>query len=174
MRVCPTNGLQPCVFEAGLNGIWTPKLVPRIGGCEKNCNMCGQVCPTSAIRRLGLEEKTFARMGTAVVDRRRCIAWEQDKSCLICDEACPFDAITIASVPGELVNGPVVDEQICVGCGLCEARCPIEGPAAIQVWSIGEERRRTGSYITAQKRSWRECGSEKTEELPSGFILDDN
>ncbi|UCG44380.1 MAG: 4Fe-4S binding protein [candidate division WOR-3 bacterium] len=174
MKVCPTNGLQPCLFEAGLNGLWTPKLVPRIGGCEKNCNMCGQVCPTSAIRRLGLEEKTFARMGTAVVDRRRCIAWEQDKSCLICDEACPFDAITIAGVPGEQVNGPVVDEEICVGCGLCEARCPIEGPSAIQVWSIGEERKRTGSYITAQKRSRRECGSQKTEELPSGFILDDN
>jgi ferredoxin len=36
MKVCPTNGLQPCVAEAGLTGLWTPRLVPRIGGCEKN------------------------------------------------------------------------------------------------------------------------------------------
>lgn len=174
MKVCPTNGLQPCVFEAGLNGLWTPKLVPRIGGCEKNCNMCGQVCPTSAIRRLGLEEKTFARMGTAVVDKMRCIAWADDKHCLICDEACPFDAIAAISEPGGLALKPKVDDRICVGCGLCEARCPIEGPGAIQVWSIGEERKRAGSYVTEEKRSLRECGSEKPEELPSGFILDDN
>jgi hypothetical protein len=42
------------------------------------------------------------------------------------------------------------------------------------VWSIGEERRRTGSYITERKRSLRECGEAKPEEIPSGFILDEN
>ena len=31
MKVCPTGGLQPALAEAGLEGIWTPRLVPRIG-----------------------------------------------------------------------------------------------------------------------------------------------
>ena len=173
MKVCPTNGLQPCVFEAGINGLWTPRLVPKIGGCEKNCNMCGHVCPTSAIRKLDLEEKTYAKVGTAVIDRSRCIAWEQDKVCLICDEACPYNAISSLNetVHDVTLLRPFVDERICTGCGLCEARCPIEGPAAIEVYSIGEERKRTGSYITEEKVQLRAC-EEKEEDIPSGFILE--
>jgi len=175
MKACPTGCLQPTVFEAGVAGLWTPRAVARLGGCEKNCNTCGQVCPTGAIRKLGLEEKTYARMGTAVVDRARCIAWEQDKHCLICDEICPYDAI--AAVPDPEGRGtalrPEVDERICIGCGLCESRCPVDGPAAIQVFSINEERVRTGSYITEEKRSLRGCGQSKPEEIPSGFILEE-
>ena len=173
MKVCPTNGLQPCILEAGLNGLWTPRLAARIGGCEKNCNMCGQVCPTSAIRKLPLEEKTYVKMGTAVIDRSRCIAWEQDKVCLICDEACPYNAISSLNetIRETTLLRPFVDERICTGCGLCEARCPIEGRAAIEIFSIGEERKRHGSYITEEKVRLRAC-EEKVEDIPSGFIID--
>ena len=174
LKVCPTNGLQPCVLDAGIDGLWTPRLAARIGGCEKNCSMCGQVCPTGAIRRLDPEEKTYARMGTAVIDRARCIAWEQDRICLICDEACPYDAIGSLSetVRGVTLPRPFVDEAICTGCGLCEARCPIEGRAAIEVFPIGEERTRTGSYITEEKVRQRACAARE-ETLPAGLITDD-
>ncbi|HEC77624.1 MAG TPA: 4Fe-4S dicluster domain-containing protein [candidate division WOR-3 bacterium] len=173
MKVCPTNGLQPCILEAGINGIWTPKLVPRIGGCEKNCNMCGSVCPTGAIRRLSSEEKTFVKIGTAVIDKNRCIAWEQDKVCLICDEACPYNAISSLNetIHNKTLLRPFVDERLCTGCGLCESRCPIEGPAAIRVFSIGEERKRSGTYITEEKIRLRAC-QEKKEDIPSGFITE--
>jgi polyferredoxin len=46
MKVCPTGGLQPTLTEAGLEGLWTPMLVPRIGYCDYMCNLCGNVCPT--------------------------------------------------------------------------------------------------------------------------------
>lgn len=173
MKTCPTNGLQPCILEAGVNGLWTPRLVSRIGGCENNCNMCGQVCPTSAIRKLPLEEKTYVKMGTAVIDRARCIAWEQDKVCLICDEACPYNAINSLNetIHGTTLLRPFVDERICTGCGLCEARCPIEGRSAVEIYSIGEERKHHGSYITEEKVNLRAC-EEKVEDIPSGFIID--
>ncbi|MBE0432129.1 4Fe-4S binding protein [candidate division WOR-3 bacterium] len=173
MKVCPTNGLQPCVLEAGIGGLWTPRLAARIGGCEKNCSMCGQVCPTGAIRKLDPEEKTYAKMGTAVIDRTRCIAWEQDRVCLICDEACPYGAISSLSetIRGTTLLRPFIDEQICTGCGLCEARCPIEGRAAIEIFSIGEERMRYDPYITEEKIRRRAC-EEKEEDLPAGFITD--
>jgi len=174
MKVCPTNGLQPCILEAGINGLWTPKLVSRIGGCEKNCNKCGQICPTSAIRKLSLEEKSYAKIGTAVIDRSRCIAWEQDKVCLICDEICPYNAISSLNetIRETTLLRPFVDERICTGCGLCESRCPIEGQAAIQVFSIGEERITKGSYITDEKTRLRES-EEKLEDIPSGFIIEE-
>jgi formate hydrogenlyase subunit 6/NADH:ubiquinone oxidoreductase subunit I len=173
MKVCPTNGLQPSIFESGINGLWTPRLIPRIGGCEKNCTMCGQVCPTNAIRNLPLEEKTYVKIGTAAIDRSRCIAWEQDKICLICDEACPYDAIISRNetIQGTMLLRPFIDEHICTGCGLCEERCPIDGASAIQIYSIGEERKRTGSYITAEKKRFRSC-LDKQEDIPSGFITE--
>jgi formate hydrogenlyase subunit 6/NADH:ubiquinone oxidoreductase subunit I len=176
MKACPTGALQPSLLESGVNGLWSPRVVPRVGGCEKNCNLCGQVCPTMAIRRLPLEEKSYARIGTAVIDRGRCIAWEQDRVCLVCDEACQYNAIGAynETIRGTSLLRPFVDERICVGCGLCESRCPIDGPAAIQVHSFGEERKRTGSYKTEEKARLRTCGERAgSEDIPSGFILDD-
>jgi ferredoxin len=100
MRVCPTNIIQPATLEAGLEGLWTPLLNFRVGtsGCQLNCIACGNVCPTSAIRPLSLDEKLgrggFAergpvRMGTAFMDRGRCLPWAMDVPCIVCQENCP-------------------------------------------------------------------------------------
>jgi polyferredoxin len=100
MRICPGNIIQPALLEAGIEGLWTPAVNYRIGvsGCLPNCIACGQVCPTAAIRALSLEEKQglgeFAargpiRMGTAFVDRGRCLPWALDRPCLVCHELCP-------------------------------------------------------------------------------------
>jgi formate hydrogenlyase subunit 6/NADH:ubiquinone oxidoreductase subunit I len=100
MRICPTNIIQPALFEAGVQGLWTPAVNFRIsrGGCLLNCIACGQICPTAAIRSLSLEEKqgvgAFAdqgpiRLGTAFVDRSRCLPWAMDRPCLVCQEVCP-------------------------------------------------------------------------------------
>jgi len=100
MRVCPTNVLQPAGVEGGLEGLWTPVLNNRIGssGCQWNCVACGQVCPTSAIRPITLAEKKGLgeftekgpiKLGTAFVDRNRCLPWAMDKPCIVCEENCP-------------------------------------------------------------------------------------
>jgi|YelNatPaOPRAMG01_1025707.scaffolds.fasta_scaffold05129_11 polyferredoxin len=100
MRVCPANIIQPALLEAGIQGVWTPALNYRLGrsGCQLNCVACGQVCPTAALRPLSLDEKLgqgdFAsqgpvRLGTAFVDRNRCLPWAMDRPCLVCHELCP-------------------------------------------------------------------------------------
>lgn len=100
MRVCPTNIIQPAMFEAGIQGLWTPAISYRLGrsGCQINCIACGQACPTAAIRPISLEEKLglgdFSaagplRLGTAFVDRGRCLPWAMDRPCLVCHEVCP-------------------------------------------------------------------------------------
>jgi polyferredoxin/ferredoxin len=100
MRICPTNVIQPAGLEDGLEGLWTPVLNNRIGssGCQMNCVACSQVCPTAAIRPITLDEKLgigeFAKsgpikLGTAFVDRNRCLPWAMDKPCLVCHEVCP-------------------------------------------------------------------------------------
>lgn len=37
-------------------------------------------------------------------------------------------------------NRPYVLEEKCIGCGLCERECPVEGEAAIIVTNKGEKR----------------------------------
>ena len=100
MRVCPTNVIQLGGLDGGLENLWTPALNNRIGssGCQLNCVACGQMCPTSAIRPITLAEKLgideFARvgpikLGTAFLDRNRCLPWTMDKPCIVCQENCP-------------------------------------------------------------------------------------
>ncbi len=230
MRVCPTNVIQPAALQAGVEGIWTPVLDFKIGtsGCQLNCVACGHVCPTAAIRPLFLDEKLGrgkwsekgpVRIGTAFVDRGRCLPWAMDRPCIVCQENCPvspkairtepvlrqvgggpfavyragadfveadFSAAAadgrpygsgdyyclpekgkparIVSVgPGRLqiaqadswtpapakgtavqiavrLQQPRVDPDRCIGCGICEHECPVQGLRAIRVTAENETR----------------------------------
>ncbi|MBD3315493.1 MAG: 4Fe-4S binding protein [Chitinivibrionales bacterium] len=154
LKACPTNAIQPCTFADGAHRLFTPKIVARVGGCEETCHLCGHVCPTGAIRKLSYEEKRFVKIGTAVIDRRRCLAWEQNKECVVCDEVCPYNAITTHFL--ETTTGPfrvpVVDEDLCLGCGMCEHHCPIFDKAAIVVYKFGEQRKSSGPYVSEWKK----------------------
>jgi MauM/NapG family ferredoxin protein len=140
IRVCPTGGLQPAITESGLTGLWTPVLVPRIGHCEYSCNACGQICPTRAIRPLSLEVKHATVIGCAAIDTSRCIAWGERQACIVCQEVCPLPEKAIILEDGLDINGrplklPRVVAQRCIGCGTCEKKCPVAGPAAIRVFT---------------------------------------
>jgi len=141
MKVCVTNGLQPVMLESGWQGLWTPLLVPEIGYCEYNCHLCGQVCPTGAIPRLSREEKKQARLGLARVDHALCLAWAHKKQCIVCEEHCPVAdkaiKLDIARIDGHDVYRPVVDAALCVGCGICQNKCPVSPQRAIRVEAAG-------------------------------------
>jgi polyferredoxin len=144
MRACPTSALQPAVTEAGLEGLWTPVLTPRLGYCDYSCNACGQVCPVQAIPPLGLEDKREQIIGLAYIDQDRCIPWADNQDCIVCEEMCPVPdkAIRLEPVEVQTANGepvsvqrPHVIRERCIGCGICEYKCPLEGPAAISIYA---------------------------------------
>ncbi len=173
MKTCKTNGLEPAGLECGFDGLWTPHLVSRHGPCEDKCNMCGYVCPTQAIRALPLPEKQFVKMGTAVIDRYRCLAWEQDKLCLICSEICPIhaiDSMVVDNYKGPFKRPFVIDDK-CIGCGYCEKACPVQGRSAIEVYSIGENRIKNGSYITEKKKALRAVKESTAENSISAETM---
>ncbi|GAB7082076.1 4Fe-4S binding protein [Megalodesulfovibrio paquesii] len=147
MTVCPTNTLQPLGTQAGAAGLFSPVLTPRRGPCEPDCARCGQVCPTQALRPLPLPEKQAVKVGTARVRRQRCLAWEENKACLVCDEVCPYDAIELVRQPGLAVAVPVVHEERCAGCGYCEFHCPVRAERAIAVEPAAAVRLEQGSYL---------------------------
>jgi MauM/NapG family ferredoxin protein len=175
MKSCLTNTLQPCLWESGFSGLWTPKMDLRLAPCEQNCNVCGKVCPTQAIRSLSLEEKTHAKVGTAILRKEMCLVWSQNKLCLICDEICPYNAIVFRPVEG--YRRPVVIASKCNGCGFCEQRCPVKGESAIVVVPDGEIRLKEGSYVKEAKKLQLEFkpdpGDDKFILEESGFKVEE-
>jgi formate hydrogenlyase subunit 6/NADH:ubiquinone oxidoreductase subunit I len=108
MRICPTNVIHPAGLASGLEGLWTPSLNFRIGtsGCQFNCIACGNLCPTAAIRPISLDERLgknrFAehgpiKIGTAFIDRGRCLPWAMDRPCIVCQENCPVSPKAIGT-----------------------------------------------------------------------------
>jgi polyferredoxin len=144
VRVCPTQGLQPSLFESGIQNVFTPHLAPRLGACSFSCNACGQVCPTGAIPELGLEEKQQTVIGLASIDQDRCLPWAYDTPCIVCEEVCPvadkaisLEEVEVVDARGttSLLQRPRVIKELCIGCGICEYQCPMGGESAIRVYA---------------------------------------
>jgi MauM/NapG family ferredoxin protein len=163
MKVCPTNVIQPTMLEAGLEGLWSPVLKTGMSYCEYKCMMCTQVCPTEAIRKMSsLEEKQKVKMGLAHVDRSRCLPWAYARPCIVCQEHCPLPdkAIYLVEVTVTKANGgktivkqPYVNAELCIGCGICENKCPVSDDAAIRVTSVGETRHFKNQFLSADRYS---------------------
>jgi ferredoxin len=146
-RACPTSAIQPAITEAGLEGLWTPVVVPRAGYCDYSCNACGQVCPVEAIPRLSLEQKRSQVIGKAYIDTSRCIPWADERPCGVCEEMCPvpdkairLEEIEVRNKDGQqtVLQRPHVIRDRCIGCGICEYKCPVNGEAAIRVYVPNE------------------------------------
>ncbi len=151
MVACPTNTLQPIWFAAGFPALFSPAVTPRRGYCDPRCHRCAQVCPTEAIRALPPAQRIRAKTGTAIIYRRKCLAWEHKKSCMVCDEVCPFDAIDFRREPGNPYPVPHVRETRCAGCGYCEHFCPVQNDPAIVVIPMGALRLDHGEYREAAR-----------------------
>jgi polyferredoxin len=159
MKVCPNNSLHPTLEQAGIEGLWTPTLVPRIGYCEPSCVLCSEVCPTGAIWQITPKEKGWVvgvgaqsqpiRLGTAFYDRGRCLPWAEATECIVCEEWCPVSPKAIYVEDADVIDSagktktlkqPRIDPSRCVGCGACEYACPLQDRPAVYVTSIGESR----------------------------------
>lgn len=172
MKVCPNNALHPAMFESGIEGLWTPILIARIGYCEHSCVLCGQVCPTGAIQKITEKEKLGqgvppVKIGTAFYDVGRCLPWSMQTPCIVCEEFCPTSpkAIWVEEVEAPMrektagPNGeqpamkqvklqrPHVDPSLCIGCGACEKVCPVQDQPAVYITSVGESRSKTNVIL---------------------------
>lgn len=172
MKACPNNALHAAFSEAGIEGLWTPVLVPRIGYCEASCVLCSQVCPTGAIWEITAKAKGWSvdvataekpvRLGTAFYDRGRCLPWAMATDCIVCEEWCPTSPKAIYLRPTEAIDAagnsrevkqPYLDPSHCVGCGACEYACPVQDRPAVYVTSVGESRSRTNQILLNRRKA---------------------
>jgi polyferredoxin len=152
---CPTGVIRADLGRSGVEGLFTPILDMRRGWCEPSCIRCGEVCPTEALTVLDPNSKQAiggpaeVSIGTAFLDRGRCLPWAMEIPCIVCEEMCPtspkavwLETVEITRRDGKTVTlqRPSVQPDLCTGCGLCENRCPVGEKAAIRVSSVGESR----------------------------------
>ncbi|OGW19439.1 MAG: hypothetical protein A2077_01095 [Nitrospirae bacterium GWC2_46_6] len=89
------------------------------------------------------------KIGLAMIDKGRCLPYAHARPCIVCEEVCPtpkkaiwFEKAKVKDRNGKefIVQQPRVDLELCIGCGICEAKCPVVDKPAIYVTSIGESR----------------------------------
>ena len=138
VNACPYDTLKlASVLDSAKTG--TPFFEPRKIPCYLCKDIpCIEKCPTNALddkhlqANMGVES---LKMGVAVVDSLSCVAhW--GIQCDACYRACPLldRALKIETKRNDRTAKhafllPVVDNEICVGCGLCELACITKKPA---------------------------------------------
>jgi len=129
VSVCPERAIKPAFQEYGLGGLLVPVMDYKQGYCGYECNLCGQICPTGAIRKLPLPEKQRVQMGRVRLFEDRCVVYTENKDCGACAEACPTHAVYTEK--RDNVYYPETNADLCTGCGACENMCPVSPKAII-------------------------------------------
>lgn len=126
VQLCPDRSIVVARtrWDAGRG---TPIIEARDAPCYL-CMKCPPACPTGALDR-SVTEPSHVRMGTAYINRERCLAYN-GVICRACFDECPFFR---AGITLREERYPEVDRDVCVGCGICEHVCPAEDRPAIRV-----------------------------------------
>ena len=131
VKNCPSHCLAP---STSLARFGQPEMDFRRGACHPDCTRCSEVCPTGAILKLTKGEKKTAHIGRAAWKKENCIRATEDVNCNACERKCPVKAI-------HMVNRfPVVDAEVCTGCGTCEHVCPARPEPAMAVDGLENQR----------------------------------
>ncbi|MBD3169075.1 MAG: 4Fe-4S binding protein [candidate division Zixibacteria bacterium] len=157
LRACATSGnfLQPSLIESGWQGLLTPYGEASTGYCEYNCTLCTEVCPTDAIKELDLETKRKTIIGLAYFDKNRCLPYAEGTPCIVCEEHCPTPDKAIKFKEEEYIypdggtqvlKMPYIVEDLCIGCGICEFKCPVEGLPGVILTNKTQRGHLTGGY----------------------------
>ena len=135
VQACPYRALRLAGGGEGLS-LGTPYIAaPRQFPCRLcQAQHCIKACPTGALAPL--RDIAEARMGLAVRDEKRCLAY-QGQYCLVCYGACPLTKV--AMIVDQQLR-PIVVKDKCTGCGVCEYACVLD-PAAIVVKKRSEVER---------------------------------
>jgi translation initiation factor RLI1 len=88
-----------------------------------------EVCPTQAIEKLSESLKKETKIGIAKIQKDICVSMERRirMPCLRRTlSGCSSKAIKLQkiTVNGNEVQAPYVEEELCVGCSICENKCP--------------------------------------------------
>ncbi len=130
VTACPNGVLVP---SKKLDNFMQPELSFVKGYCRPECNKCGKVCPSNAINKISLADKTATQIGHAVWAADKCIAASKGVKCNNCARKCPTQAITMVKSDRYEMEIPIINVERCIGCGACEHLCPARPYSAMHI-----------------------------------------
>ena len=133
VSACPNGVLRP---STDLMTLMQPEASYEVGYCRPECVRCSEVCPAGAISLIDVAEKSSIQVGHAVWPRELCVPIKDGQECGNCARHCPSGAITMVPLDAndpKSLKIPVVNEELCIGCGACENLCPSRPLSAIHV-----------------------------------------
>jgi ferredoxin-type protein NapG len=130
MNACPHGSIKKAGSKFG-SADNTPVIIPS----EKPCYLCDdfpciEACKTKAL--VSVADKREVRMGKAYIDSTLCYNEGENSGKMypLCVLKCPLSGEAISMEDSK----PVVDQEKCVGCGVCESTClAINNQVAIRV-----------------------------------------
>ncbi|MDR2969114.1 MAG: 4Fe-4S binding protein [Tannerellaceae bacterium] len=133
---CPSQVLYPTGLQFGLGYALKPHMAYIDSYCNYECTVCADVCPNQAIKLTSLDDKKTTQVGIAEFFLERCIVETENTDCGACSEHCPTQAVHMELYKeGSTLTVPVVEPELCVGCGGCESICPVRPDRAIIIKS---------------------------------------
>ena len=133
VSACPNNVIRP---SNELATFMQPEMSFERGYCRPECVECSLVCPAGAITAITTAEKSAVSIGHAVWIKDLCVVNRDDVPCNNCKRHCPTSAIMLVDRnPGEekSLKIPVINKELCIGCGACEHLCPARPYSAIYI-----------------------------------------
>lgn len=123
VEACPRGVIRPARIEDGIVGARMPRLSFDRDWCDwceqenGGVPLCVQACGSLALELAPQAARESTVMGIAEIDASQCLAHRQ-MNCRRCYDACPYGAMEL-----DAAGRPVVVEELCTGCGACEAAC---------------------------------------------------
>ena len=140
VSACPNSILHPAT---NIEHFMQPQMQFVRGYCRPECVRCTEICPTSALHKISVEQKSSLKIGTATWIRNNCVVITDEVNCSNCERHCPVGAISRVPINPDDEQSqriPVVDVERCIGCGACENLCPARPFSAMYVEGIEVQR----------------------------------
>ncbi|OGW28373.1 MAG: hypothetical protein A3K09_08490 [Nitrospinae bacterium RIFCSPLOWO2_12_FULL_47_7] len=168
VHACPKDAIKKAPKSFGMLVLGTPYIDPL----KKPCVMCDDlpcisVCPESAL--LPVASPGDVKMGYAILDQKKCVAYGSDSFCQQCVLDCPIPgAIT------QVQSRPVIHKNVCTGCGVCVKSCnTVNTPVAIKIKPQmviesqirKREMEKLKTQQTAEKQAAVEIENQTTEKM---------
>lgn len=116
VSACPANAIK--IDATAAIGGGAPYIDADVSACVVCSSLeCMMYCPTGALVPTPMR---LIDMGTAKWNPSTCLR-PRGESCTVCIDECPIGELAIKL---DATGGVRVIEDGCVGCGLCQNRCP--------------------------------------------------
>lgn len=132
IEACPHDVIFPLAARLGANVVGTPALdllnkachLCEDWPCVKSCEPKALLLPSSE------DEQIWPKLASVAINTESCLPY-LGPECGACRDYCPVpDAMQWES------ERPIINDELCTGCGLCREACVIE-PKAIDVKLLG-------------------------------------